>query len=224
MLDVPATPKFTWKDEILPLAMVAATWALTAYFWPHLPARVPTHWGIDGKPNGWMPMPWGAIVGPLIGTGVYLLLTLVPFIDPRRAHWATTMTFYPALKTTLMAFFAGITYLALAAAASPAHQLGRQGLFVAIGLLFLVLGNYLPKVRSNWFVGVRTPWTLSNDEVWARTNRVTGRLFMAAGVAIAACGGLAQPWPLIVMVVTIGGITAFAILYSWWLYNRLTAS
>ncbi|MBU6430526.1 MAG: DUF1648 domain-containing protein, partial [Cyanobacteria bacterium REEB65] len=104
------------RNEVLPVALVLASWALAAWFWPLLPQRVPTHWGVSGQPNGWMSMPWGGLIGPLVTTSVYILLSAIPILDPRRQHWETTLRFYPAIKTTMVAFMVAVNYLALSAA------------------------------------------------------------------------------------------------------------
>ena len=213
--------RLTLKTELLPLLLILAAWGLAAWYWPLLPDPMPTHWGTDGQPDGWMPKVWGALVGPLIATFVYIVMTLSPYIDPRSRNWAAFSDLYPVLKTSVTALMLFITYLALSAAASAEQVLSAGRLLVAIGLLFVILGNYLPKVRSNFFVGIRTPWTLSSDEVWVRTHRFAGKLMVALGLLLILCTWL--PGNLAAGIV-IGAGLSLAILtvgYSYWLYRRL---
>lgn len=141
--------RLTLKSEWLPLVFVAASWALFAYFWPRLPDVVPTHWGLSGQPNQWAPKLTGALIGPVTATGLYFLMTLIPFIDPRSRHWTEFSGIYPVLKSALTAFMVFLTYMTYAASVAPSHNLPTYLMSVAIGLLYIILGNYLPKVRSN---------------------------------------------------------------------------
>jgi uncharacterized membrane protein len=215
--------RMTLRSEALPLAFVAASWLLLALFWPHLPERLPVHWGLAGTPDRWAPRWPGALIGPGVATLTYGLLTLVPAIDPRRAHWQAAEHVYPVLKGALAGFFALVTYLALSAAVRPDAELSRTAVFAGMGVLFMVLGNYLPKVRSNWFVGVRTPWTLSSEEVWYRTHRLTGKLMVGAGLLMALSGLLPVPWQIGVGMAALAAIVVVPIGYSYWLFRRLAS-
>lgn len=213
--------RLTLKTELLSLVLILAAWGLVIWYWPQLPDPMPTHWGANGQPDGWMPKVWGALVGPLAATFTYLIMTLSPYIDPRSRNWAAFADLYPVLKTSVSALMLFVTYLALSAAASADQVLPASRLMVGVGLLFVILGNYLPKVRSNFFVGIRTPWTLSSDEVWVRTHRFAGKLMVALGLILMLCAWL--PGNLAASIV-IGGALSLTILsfgYSYWLYRRL---
>ncbi len=221
METAPKLPRLTLKNEWLPLLFLVACWALAGWYWPQLPRRIPTHWGINGQPNGWMDKPWGVILGPTVATFVYVLLTAIPYLDPRRRNWPITLQMYPVLKNAMAALLLLITYLALSAAARPTQQLHENLLILATGLFFMVLGNYLPKVRSNFFIGVRTPWTLSSDVVWERTHRIVGRLFVLGGALMAGSAALPGLVSFAMIIAVTSGIALFALFYSWWLYQRL---
>ena len=209
------------KTESLPLLLVAATWVLAAIYWPTLPDPMPTHWGIGGKPDAFMPKPWGVMIGPATATVLYLVLTALPYLDPRSAHWEAILKYYPVLKNAILALLAFITYLSFAAARSPNLELRSDHLVVAIGLLFVVMGNYLPKVRSNFFLGVRTPWTLSNDQVWDKTQRIAGRLMVVAGLVIVGSAWLPPAWRFGVTMASVAIFAIVPLVYSWVLYRRL---
>lgn len=213
--------RLTLKSEALPLLLLVATWALVAYYWPQLPDPIPTHWGPAGMPDSWMPRMPGALIGPLVATGTYLLMTVIPWIDPRSSHWQSLMRVYPVLKSAMLAFFLVLTYLTLSAATRPSQALALSSLLVGIGVLFLVLGNYLPTLRSNFFIGIRTPWTLSSDEVWYRTHRLAGRLMVAQGLVCLATAFLPRAWQLGVFLSTTVLFSVWSVGYSYWLYRRL---
>ena len=126
------------RNDLLALAMVAASWAVMAWYYPHLPPIVATHWGIDGKPNGWMPLPWGALWGPVMATSLYGLMFALPRMDPRVAGWEDAPTIYAKLRLVLAVFCLYITWLALEAASRPGFALFDRALVFGMGLMFLV--------------------------------------------------------------------------------------
>ncbi|MNY48937.1 Immunity protein SdpI [compost metagenome] len=127
------------------------------------------------------------------------------------------------LKNILCAFALFMTYLTLSASVSRGQHLPIAGLMIGLGLLFVVLGNYLPKVRSNFFIGIRTPWTLSSEEVWYQTHRLGGKLMVAAGILVILAAWLPQPQQLAVLLGAIGFSSLYPILFSYRLYRRLSA-
>lgn len=213
--------RLTLKSEWLPLILVAASWVMLASFWPRLPEMVPTHWGVNGEVNQWTPRVPGAFIGPVMASVLYVLLTLMPWIDPRKQHYEAFGRVYQLLKTALVAFFLLLTYLTLSAAITPSKHLELSALFVGIGLMFLVIGNYLPKVRSNWFVGIRTPWTLSSEEVWYRTHRFGGKVMLVAGLLFILAAWLPQAWQIGVAIPAAVLMGALPILYSYVVFKRL---
>lgn len=210
----------TFRTEALPILLVLASWLLTAVYWSQLPPQMPTHWGPSGRPDAWMPLPFGALIGPMVATFSYLLLLILPFIDPRSQHWESFRGAYAIVKDALLALFCGLTYLSLSAAVRPDQSLDLHVLLVAMGLLFVVLGNYMPKLRSNFFVGVRTPWTLSDEDVWYRTHRLAGKLMMAAGLVTVLAAWLPAAWSFAVMMGAVMAMSLISVGYSFWLFQR----
>jgi len=154
----------------------------TAIVYPDLPARVPTHWDWRGQVDGTMARFPGAFIAPLAATAIWLLLPLLRRIDPRRRNYDRfDETFWVLLNILALAMVLLQVAVLAAALGSPlAH--GRL-ILGGVGILFLVIGNYLPRLRSNWWMGIRTPWTLENDDVWRRTHRLGGKSFALGGLA-----------------------------------------
>jgi uncharacterized membrane protein len=177
------------------LALVGAAFAVSALFYPHLPDPVPTHFGANGVVNGWMPKPWGAIVTPLIMLPLLGLFVVIPRISPNGFRIEPFARVYGWIVLLVMATMVVIHAQALAAGMGAKIAIDRW-VAVVIGVLFVLLGNLMPKVRRNFFVGIRTPWTLSDDEVWAKTHRLGGKTMVAGGIAAIVTGaaGLGQPW------------------------------
>ena len=147
--------------------------------------QVPVHWGTDGEADGWATALVGFAVMPLITAGIVALFAIVPRIEPRRRNLERSAHAY---RTTAIAVvvFLGVAQavVVLASLGDTLPMVGIVGL--GIGLLFIVMGNVLTTVRSTFLFGVRTPWTLSSERSWDRTNRLVGRLFVLAGLTLVA--------------------------------------
>jgi len=172
------------KSRWLGPAVVAAMWAFAAAVYTRLPERIPSHWNLQGEVDGWMHKPWGAVALPLVAAFTLATLWVLPRIDPRRANVEHSADDRRLIVNLLILFFAVLQAATFGQALGWPVQVDRV-IPVAIGLLFVAIGNYLPRIRSNWFLGIRTPWTMSSDRVWRATHRVGGRAFVAAGLVMA---------------------------------------
>lgn len=163
--------------------------ALSAWAWLRLPADalVPIHWGPTGEPDGFADRTVGLLLLPGAAALVAAVLWVVPSIEPRRENLARSATAYRATWIGVMLLFGGLHGLAVASALGADLDITRIVL-IATGALFVVIGNYLPKVRSNYLLGIRTPWTLTSDLAWHRTHRLGGRMFVVGGVVLIALG------------------------------------
>lgn len=207
------------KSRWLGAAVTAVMWAFALGVYARLPQRIPSHWNLQGEVDGWMDKPWGPFMQPAIATLMLGLLWLLPRIDPRRAnveHFAEDRRLIVNLIILFMAVVQGATF---------AHALGwpvqvDRVILAAIGLLFVGLGNYLPRIRSNWFMGIRTPWTLDNERVWRATHRVGGRTFVAAGLVMALAALLPEPLREWTAGAAIAVAVAVPLVYSYVAYRR----
>jgi len=175
----------------IPVLVVVAGVAVSVFMYPQLPERIPTHWNTAGQVNGYSSRIWGAWLMPLILAGTWLVMKAVPHIDPRRDNYAKFTGAYETLIIAVMLLLLAVHVLVLTSATGRPVSLERV-LPAGLGLLFIVVGAVLPKVHSNWFVGIRTPWTLSSDLSWEKTQKVGGYFFMAVG-ALTALTALVAP-------------------------------
>jgi uncharacterized membrane protein len=159
--------------------VIAVMAAISAWGWMMLPhgARIASHWGFDGQVNGTLPKAAGLLLLPAIGLAICALLAVIPVIEPRRENLIASR------KAFLAIWLGALAAIAVAHAVMVANALGYavdvpSVLIVAVAGVIAVAGNYLGKVRSNFFVGIRTPWTLSSDLAWEKSHRVLGRLFV----------------------------------------------
>jgi len=201
--------------------IVGALLVLSAWAWFQLPAdaQVPIHWGADGQVDGYASKTVGLFLLPLVTAGVAALFWVIPVIEPRRANIARSGKAYAAIWVSVVLMLAAVDVVAIAAAMGAEPDMSLI-VFVATGALFIVIGNYLPKVRPNYLMGIRTPWTLTSDLSWDRTHRVGGRLFVLEGLLFILIG-LIRPAPEALVVVLIGGIVVmllfvFAYSYQVW--------
>jgi uncharacterized membrane protein len=161
--------------------IVGGSFLASILLYNKLPEQMPMHWNIAGEVDRYGSRLEGAFLMPLLNAGLLLMMIWLPAIDPRRKSYAKFEGFYKLFQWVMVIFLTGMHGLILA------WTLGYHlsiSLYVklAIGILFIIIGSYLGKVRSNWFVGIKNPWTLENDEVWIKTHRLAGPLMFGTGV------------------------------------------
>lgn len=206
------------RTNVLSLGLVVLSFLSVAALYSRLPELVPTHWNAKGEADGFMPKPWGPLALPLVMAGVYLLLLAIPRISPRGYGVVNFLGVLEILQLAILAFLFLVNVRALLAGIGAPVPMDRA-LHAGLGVLFVVLGNYMGKLTKNFFVGIRTPWTLASDEVWLRTHRLGGKLLVLAGVAIfvsSLLGGGAIP-----VVAALAIAAGVPIVYSYVLYRRL---
>lgn len=203
-----------WRNDWPLWLVIAAMFVIGALLYPQLPAEMPSHWNIRGQVDGTMPKPWGVYLLPLVTLSVYLLLLVLPRIDPKRANYREFAGAYRAFRLVLIVFMASLYGVVLASAlgyALPVDRLVQAG----VGLLFAVFGNFLGKVRHNYFVGIKTPWTLADADVWRTTHRFAGKVWVAAGAVAVVASLLPQPAAAIVGIGAMSLAAATSIAYSY---------
>ena len=182
-----------WLLNALPWAVVLATWAVTLAELPSAADRVVVHWSLTGQPDGYMSKVPGLFGVPVVTLLVLLLLKLLPRLDPRGASYVEFASAYDIATLAIVTFLAAVQGLVLAWALGARLNVGLV-LAPLVGALLIVLGAVIGEVRPNWFVGVRTPWTLSSDRSWTLTHRAARWVLVAMGVAIALAGVLQTSW------------------------------
>jgi uncharacterized membrane protein len=143
----------------------------------------------------------------------------VPLIDPGRLNYQNFRKAYNAIRIVLVLFMALIYGLAIASAFG--YQFNTTSVvFGAMGVMFIVLGNFMGKIRPNWFVGVRTPWTLSSKLSWDKTHRLAGWLFVLMGVLFLPLAAVQTTWALVTVFTIDGLCLVWMIVYSYLVYRR----
>ena len=196
--------------------------AISTYAWFQLPDGVPvcTHWNAAGVCDGWGSKATGLFLMPIVVAGVVGLFAIIPRVDPRRANIAKSRTAYTAVWFTMLLFFVvfhGIVTLNLLGYKADIGAL----MPVLTGVIFVAIGSVMGRVKSNYFFGIRTPWTLSSELAWEKTHRLGGWLFIAEGLLI-ALGALLFPGELWVYVL-LGSIVVMLVtvtLYSYLVWKQ----
>jgi uncharacterized membrane protein len=206
--------------DIVTGVLLLGMFALTAAVYDRLPDPMPTHFDLDGRPNGWMSRSVGAWFGPLLAVGLFALLRLFSFLMP--SGWRERLEASPVrvISLLIVAVLGGSQVLILRASLSTVPRLGGA-IWVLLGALFIVMGLVLPRTRRNPYFGVRTPFALASDENWARTQRVGGYAMTIGGVVALVAGLLKSPGAALAAII----VSAVApVLWSWILARRGTGN
>lgn len=184
------------KKEILPIVLILAIFAVGIYFLPQLPERVPTHWGVNGEVNGWSSKTFAVYFFPGLTVLVYLLLSGFPLLDPLKKNIEVFASLYFWFKVVFVLFMGGLFGATIYAGLGYKINVAQYVMF-GIALLFLFIGLMLPKVKRNYTIGIRLPWTLHSEEVWDKTHQFGGKLFIVLAILVAGssfCPGVAAFW------------------------------
>ena len=166
---------------------IVAMLAASLFVWNEIPddARLPSHWNIRGEVDGHASRAAVLLFAPSIAGLVTIIFALAPLFEPRNRNLAQGRALYHAAWVGVIVLFCGVHATTIAAAFGYETSLSTF-LIPTLGLLFAVMGNFMGKTRSNFIMGVRTPWTLSSDYAWEKTHRWLGRAWVVLGFAVAA--------------------------------------
>lgn len=209
---------------IIGLVLVLLAVAFSAAVYNRLPDRMASHWGVNDEVNGTITRFWGAFLMPVIALAMLGLFLLVPLIDPMKANIAT---FRPIFNGFIVAILVFLLYLhVLTILWNLGYQSFRMStaLLPGLGLIYILAGLLISQAKRNFFIGIRTPWTLSSDQVWAQTHRVGGVLFIACGVIALFSMFFPGAIAFLLIIVPLLVASIFLVVYSYVLYQQETRS
>ncbi|MGL4522102.1 MAG: SdpI family protein [Bacilli bacterium] len=200
--------------------IIAIMFVFSAIVFKDLPDQVVTHFDSNGTPDGWMSRTVGTFFLPVLSIILYLLMKYMPTIDPKKKNFNR---FSKSYQMFLSVFFIFMLVLHII---TVGYNLGWDvnialSIQLLMGILFLYLGNEMPRFKQNYFLGIRTPWTLSNEEVWNRTHRVGGYGFIAAGVCFIGSIFLPTNVGMIVPLIVLFAVAIFTMVYSYSVYKTI---
>lgn len=215
------TYRISWENvkKDWPLwLLILSTFLLGLYLAPHLPERLPTHWNIRGEVDAYGSRAFVLYFQPLLTLGLYLLFLFLPLLDPRRANYTRFSGTYQFLKVLLVVFYTGLQLVVLA---TGLGYLADPTLFVRLGvpLLFVFFGNVMGQIKHNYFVGIKTPWTLASEEVWRRTHRAAGRLWVVCGLIGVLAAFLPSPTGAYLFFAALAAAAIVPIIHSYLLWR-----
>ncbi len=205
--------------EIAAVCVVLLTFAASVYFYGQMPDVMASHWNERGEVDGYMPKFWALFLVPVMSAAMLLLLVAIPKIDPLKANVAKFRKHYDRFIVMLLAFMLYIHLLTIIWSTGTSFNI-MQAMSPAFGILFYYCGILVANAKQNWFIGIRTPWTMSSEKVWDKTHRLGGRLFRAAGI-IACLGILAPDYAIVLVLAPMIVFMAYAVVYSYLEHQKL---
>jgi uncharacterized membrane protein len=211
--------KTNWRIELALLLLIALMFGAALVVWPSAPSDIPVHWNASGQVDRYGGKFEGLLLLPLMALGLYLLMRYLPNIDPGRLNYARFGGAYTAIRAGVLLLMAGIYAMVIAWVLGSPVDMSRA-VPLAVGALFVLFGSVLGQVQPNWFVGIRTPWTLSSTESWSRTHRLGGWLFIALGVLFALTGLLKIGSFAFVVIGAAVAVVAVLVVYSYVIWRN----
>jgi len=208
------------RSGITIAVIVWLSFVIGGYFYPQMPERMACHWNAQGQVDGYMSKFWGLFFMPFISVGLSLLLILIPKIDPLKSNIERFKKYYCGFVVIVLLFLFYLYLLTIFWNLGIRFNMIRL-LVPAFGILFYTCGVLIGKSKRNWSIGIRTPWTLSNEVVWDRTHRMGRKLFKAGGI-ITLLGILFPEYAIFFILGPIILVALFTITYSYFEYQRET--
>lgn len=209
----------TLKKEWAALLLLALPFVVLPFVWDQLPDRVPIHWNIRGEADNYADKAFGVLLLPLLNVGLYLLLLAVPAIDPKHKV-SSRQKPLRAFRFFMPLFMDAIFFVTLFQQLGYAFDIGRFIPLIVVFLL-LVIGNYMSALRPNYFIGIRTPWTLEDPENWQKTHRMASKLWVGLSLLLLLLWVVTPPETFLYLF--LGGVLIMAIAplaYSFLLFLR----
>jgi uncharacterized membrane protein len=212
----------TRLTTIIVLVLILAATVAGVSLWNRLPGQMASHWNVNDQVDGYMSKVWGVFLMPLITLGMFLLFLLIPNIDPLKANIAQFRDAFNLFIVLIVGFMVYIHALTLLWSLGYTGFGMSRAMMPALGVLFIFVGYMLRKARRNFFIGIRTPWTLSSDRVWDETHRIGATLFTISGVLALLGSFFGGMTSFVMIMVPILGSTIFLVIYSYILYQKET--
>lgn len=204
--------------KITILAIIVVSFLVGFYLYPLAPDKMASHWNIAGEVDDYMPKFWGLFLMPIVSLGMYLLFLLIPKIDPLKENVKKFRKYFDRFILLIILFLFYIYVLTISWSFGARFDMGRL-MAPAIGILFLYAGVLMEKSKRNWFIGIRTPWTLSSENVWEKTHKLGGKLFKISGI-ITLFGFIFPSLAFYLMILPVFLFSIYIFAYSYFEYKK----
>ncbi len=208
-----------WKKEIPLIVIVALPFLYLAYIWQQLPERVPIHWNISGEIDRYENKIVLILLPILLPLLTYLIFLVVPKIDPK-SKLQQMGGKLQSIKFLLTVFMSILALFILHSVKT--QSLGNPNyILLSIGVLYIILGNYFKTLKPNYFIGIRTPWTLESENVWKETHKLGGKIWFVGGIVVVVSSLLLPETPNLTVFFIITGIIAIIpMVYSYIIFQK----
>jgi uncharacterized membrane protein len=204
--------------SIIALLIIILTFAIGIYFYPLMPDKLASHWSAQGQVNSYMPKFWGLFLMPLISVVLLALFLLIPKTDPLKENIAKFRKYFDGFIILLFLFLFYIYLLSIFWNLNLKYNM-IQALMPAFAVLFYYMGILISNAKRNWFIGIRTPWTLSSEAVWDKTHQLGGKMFKASAI-IALLGMFFQQAAIFFVLIPIIFTAIYTIVFSYFQYQK----
>ncbi|MFA5742859.1 MAG: DUF1648 domain-containing protein [Candidatus Paceibacterota bacterium] len=208
------------KSKIIALATIFISFAIGIWAYPQMPDIIASHWNERGEVNGYMPKFWGIFLTPIMSLAMFLFFSFIPKIDPMKANIEKFSKYYNSFIVSIILFLFYIYLLTMAWNFGYRFNM-MYFMAPALSALFYWSGIIMENTKRNWFIGIKTPWTISNDVVWEKTHKIGGKLFkVAAGLSLLGIffGDLAFWFTILPVMI----FSVYLIFYSYFEYQKET--
>ena len=206
------------KTQIISLFVILASFVIGIYYYSQMPDLMASHWNTKGEVNDYMSKFWGLFLMPIFALGIFLLFLVIPKIDPLKENIKKFEKYFDGFVLLFILFFFYIYALSILWNLGIRFDMGCS-ILPAMGILFYYVGVLLKNAKRNWFVGIKTPWTLSSDVVWDKTHKIGAKLFKLAG-AIALLGIFAGENAIFFILVPVICAAIYTCAYSYFEYQK----
>ena len=206
------------KSEIIALGVILLSFIIGFYFYPQMPEKIASHWDAQGQVDGYISKFWGLFLMPLLSMILFLLFIAIPKIDPLKHNIEKFRKYYDGFVVLIIVHLFYVYLLTIFWNIGIRFSM-IQPLVPAIGILFYYIGILTENAKRNWFIGIRTPWTLSSEGVWEKTHKIGGKLFKIAGI-ITFIGVFFESYALFFILVPIILVATYTIIYSYFEYQK----
>ncbi len=210
------------KNEIIILGIILLSFVIGIYLYSQMPEKMASHWNIQGEVDSYMSRFWGLFLMPIISIGLLALFVLIPKIDPLKKNIERFRKYFDEFIVLMIIFLFYIYLLTVFWNIGIRFNMG-QFVIPALGILFYYVGILVENTKRNWFIGIRTPWTLSSEVVWNKTHKIGGKLFKFAGV-VAFLGVVFPRYAIFFVIIPVISVAVYTLIYSYLEYQKETSS
>ena len=203
----------------LTLLVIGLVIIAVAYFYQVLPDQVVTHWNVSGEPDGWGSKNFATFFVPALLIGMYLLFQWLPKLDPRKSNYAKFSNVYKIFQFVIILFLSFIYFITTLYNIGWAIEIDVT-ISIVIGLMMIIFGFNMKHIKSNLFIGIRTPWTLSNESVWKKTHEFAEKVFILGGLLFIIISFLPVSWFVWILILIILLLLS-PMVYSYFIFRQI---